>query len=92
MAQVMRGPQKEPEEDYNFLLRIFPDFGKVVTSGNWQRFNQLRDKDTSFGEIAELTKMPLEVVISLENPRRCLYKWDHDAEKFKDCVEGKIDP
>jgi len=88
MAQAMRGP----EEDYNFLVKKSHDFEKVVTPWDWQIFNRLRDEDTGFAKIAEVTKMPLDVVISLENKRSCLRKWNHDPEKVKDCLDGKIDP
>lgn len=92
MCAEMRPAEEPLQKDYDFLLTVFPNLAKFVDISHWVAFNQYRDQGLGFTEIAELTKMPLETVKLLENPRRCLYKWDHNPEKVKDCIEGKIDP
>lgn len=65
--------------------RLCPDYWPPV----WVRVNQLLDRDEPIQFIAHELPIDIDTVMALQNPRRCIERYDHDYERLRKCIEGR---
>lgn len=96
MIKKLEWPDEDLRSSYHQLLGVSDVFQKIVEgvvgTEDWVNFNKLRDEKLPLTEIAEITKEPIPTVVALNSIRECLLKHDHDYQKVRDCIDGKIDP